>query len=101
MLESHWMAVGAFSLVMTLGWLFVDVRVTTTGLLAAMGWITMALTGDTLERITQDGSRVDASAGVLVWLCTALAILSLLAVLLYQFDAYPPETEDPKEVMTS
>lgn len=96
MIESHWFALGGFSMLMTLGWLFVEERVTTTAALAAGGWAYMALTADSLVRYTDTGTEIAVSAGSLAYFCTALALLSLLALLLYRFGLYPPQEDDPE-----
>lgn len=96
--EFHWFAVGGFSLIMTLAWLFIEKRINTTAMLSAIGWSWMALTGADLTRYTDTGTEISLSAGNLQWLCSALAILSLLVLLLYQFDHYPPRDDNPPEV---
>jgi hypothetical protein len=91
--QSIWLVTGVFSTTMLLAWLFIDKRVTTTGLLSAGGWATMALTGGSLEVIGQSGSRIATQAGPLQYFCTLLALLSLLAVILHRFGHYPPPTD--------
>lgn len=94
MLELHWLALGAFATALTFAWLFVEKRTTTTTIISATCWSVMALSGNSLERITETGSRVSADVGFLVWLCTLLAVLSMLAAVLFQFGHYPPEDND-------
>jgi hypothetical protein len=95
MQETFWLALGAFSMILTLGWLFVERRITTTAILAGAGWSYMALTADSLTKITQDGTEVATTAGSLGYFCTGLALLSFLALLLRFFGHYPPEDDDP------
>jgi hypothetical protein len=93
MLQSYWLALGVFALLMTVGWLFRPTeRVTFTSLFAAAGWALMAITASDLERLTEGGDRVAAGLGLSPQLfLTALALLSMLAALLYRLDAYPPD----------
>ena len=91
MLELHWLALSALATAFTFAWLFVERRITTTTILAATCWSLLALSGGSLERITETGTRVSADVGYLVWVCTLLAILSMLAGVLYVFGHYPPE----------
>lgn len=93
--ESHWFAVAAFSMIFTLGWLFVEKRVTTTAMLAAAGWSFCAFTAQSLTRITQTGAEVSVPAGSLAYFCIALALVSLLALVLYRFGLYPPTDDQP------
>jgi len=93
--ELHWLALGGFSMLMTLAWLFVERRITTTTLLAGAGWAYMALTADSLVRYTETGSEISLSAGSLAYFCTGLALLSFLALVLFMFGEYPPGEDDP------
>lgn len=97
MLESHWLALGAFSMIMTLAWLFIERRLMVTTLFAGAGWAYMAISADALTRITDTGTEIAASAGSIGYVCTGLAILSLVAALLAKFDHYPPEEDDPAD----
>lgn len=96
MLQTYWMALGAFSMIMTLGYLFRPTeRVTFTSLFAAGGWALMAITATDLETLTETGDRVSAGLGLPVqFFLIALSLLALLAAVLSRFDAYPPDTED-------
>jgi formate hydrogenlyase subunit 3/multisubunit Na+/H+ antiporter MnhD subunit len=96
--ELHWFAVGAFSMFMTAAWLFSDRRITITGLFSAIGWSWMAVTGGDITRYTESGTEIALSVDELQYLCSALALLSFLAVVLYQFDHYPPRADNPTEV---
>ena len=97
--ESLWLAVGAFSMLMTGGWLYARRRLTVTTLLAGVGWAWMTVTGGQVERITESGSRVALEMVSLQYLTTALALLSFLALVLHQFGHYPP-TDDPDSQVT-
>lgn len=88
----HWYAVGVFATIMTLAWLFVDVRVTFTTLFAGAGWGYMALTGSNVEKVLQDGSTTSIGDPSLQLFVGALAALSILASVLYRFGLYPPES---------
>jgi hypothetical protein len=92
--ESLWLAVGAFSLSMTAAWMYSPRRLTVSTLLAGTGWAWLTVTGGSVERITQDGTRVALEMVSLQYLTTALALLSFLALLMHQFGHYPP-TDDP------
>lgn len=92
--ESLWLSVGVFSMLMTGGWLFASRRTTVTTLLAGVGWSWLTVTGGSVERITESGSRVALEMVSLQYLTTALALLSFLALVLHQFGHYPP-TDDP------
>lgn len=92
--QTFWLALGGFSLLMTFAWLFVERRLYVTSGFAAAGWALMAVTADSLTTITQSGSEVATSAGVLAYFCTGLALLSLLALFLSAFGHYPPEEDD-------
>jgi len=95
MLESHWLLVAGFAMSMTVAWLFLPKRITTTSALAGAAWAYAALTGGQLTRITEDGTEIAVSIGELQYFCTLLAVLSFLALILYRFDAYPPGGDDP------
>lgn len=92
--ESLWLSVGVFSMLMTGGWLYASRRLTVTTLLAGVGWAWLTVTGGSVERITQDGTRVALEMVSLQYLTTTLALLSFLALLMHQFGHYPP-TDDP------
>lgn len=96
MFETHWLALGALSVLLTLAWLFIEIRVTTTSFMSFVSWSLMALTGGDVERITNDGTTVQAAATPeLRYLLFAFGLLSLLAFILYQIGAYPPEDNSP------
>lgn len=95
MLETHWFALAAFALLMTLSWLFIEKRITTTSALAGATWALAALTGGNLTRITEDGTEIAVSIGSLQYFCTLLALLSFMVLILYRFDEYPPGPDSP------
>lgn len=95
MIETHWMLLAGFALSMTLAWLFIERRITTTTILAGVGWSLASLTGGNLTRITNDGTEVAVDVGVLQYVCTFLALLSFMALLLSRFGHYPPTDDDP------
>jgi len=93
MLQSHWFALGVFSLIMTLGWLYRPTeRVTFTALFSAGGWALMAITATDLQRLTESGDRAAAGLELAPQLfLVALCLLALLAAILSRFGAYPPD----------
>jgi len=95
MLETHWILLVGFAFLMSVAWLFIERRITTTSALAGVTWALAALTGGNLTRITQDGSEVAVSVDELQYICTIMAVLSLMVLILYRFDAYPPNADDP------
>jgi hypothetical protein len=94
MYETHFLWLGVFTMTMTVAWLFVERRVTTTAMLSAIGWSVMALTGGNLTRVTEDGSEISTSIDELQWICTLLALLSFVVLVLYRFGHYPPTDDD-------
>lgn len=95
---SHWWAVVVFAMVMTVAWLFVEDRVTTTALLAGAAWSFAALTGGNLTRhavSNGDHMTYTVSVGYIQYIAVFLALLSFLVLLLYRFGLYPPEDDDP------
>lgn len=95
MLELHWFALTAFAFFMSVAWLFIERRITTTSALAGATWALAAVSGGDLTRITQDGTEVAVEVGVLQYICTLMALLSLLVLILYRFGEYPPGPDDP------
>lgn len=94
----HWWAVVIFALIMTLAWLFIEERVTTTALLAGASWSFAALTGGNLTRYEVSNAEVvtyNLSVGYVQYIAVFLALLSFLVLLLYRFGLYPPEEDDP------
>jgi len=91
--ESQWLAVGAFATLMTLAWLFVQQRLTTTTAFAGIAWSWMALTGGGVTKLGESGTVVEASVGSLQFLCALFAILSFAALMLSRFGHYPPDEE--------
>jgi len=96
--ELLWLAVAAFSALMTGGWLYASRRITVTTLLAGVGWAWLTVTGGSVERITQDGSRVALEMVSLQYLTVALALLSFLALIMHQFGHYPPTDDADSQV---
>lgn len=97
--ELHWLAVGLFSTAFTFAWLFAERRLTVSTLCAAAGWSWMTVTGGSLTRYTQTGEEIALSTTSLQYLTVALALLSLLALIMHQFGHYPPA--DSSEVPTN
>ena len=94
-----WLALGAFGTIMLLCWLFIDdKRVVATGALSTATWAIMAITAGTVTKTTLDGTQVQTELGALQYFCMGLSLLSLLAVLMYWADHYPPATDRPEEV---
>lgn len=95
MLETHWFGLVGFAFLMTLAWLFIERRIVTTAGLSGLTWALAALSGGSLTRITQTGEEIAVSVDELQYLCTLMALLSILALVLYEFDQYPPGSDDP------
>lgn len=93
MYQIYWFGIGVFALLMTLAWLFRPLeRTTFTSLFAGAAWGLMAITATDLRTTTKSGIELTTGAGLEVQLfLSAMAILSLLAGLLYRFDLYPPD----------
>jgi hypothetical protein len=85
-----WVSAG----VLTLAWLFLPMRITTTSALSMGIWFWLALTGDSLVKYTQTGTEIAVTAPGLQYPALALGVLSLLVVLFNWFGLYPPE-DDP------
>jgi hypothetical protein len=90
----------AFAGVLTLAWLFIERRITTTAGLAGAIWAVLALTGGSLTRQTDSATHAVGSPQ-LQYVSLALAVLSFLALLLYRFDAYPPRDDDAYDTTTT
>lgn len=93
MIESHWFALVVGASVLTLGWLYIRENVALTTLLASALWFYAAYSGGDLRRITESGSEVAVGAPELQYVALALALLSLLARVLYWFGEYPPNEQ--------
>jgi hypothetical protein len=99
MLLSVWYALGVFGTIMLLCWLFIDdKRVVATGTLSTATWGMMAITAGTVQKTTLDGTKIATDLGALQYFTMGLSLLSLLAVLMYWADHYPPATDRPEEV---
>lgn len=96
--EAHWFAVGGFSLVMTLAWLFIERRIFVTSLFATVGWAWMAFTASTVTRYTETGTEIAIDVGAIQQIVLGLAVLSALVPILYSFGHYPPRSDDATEV---
>lgn len=93
-LQSYWLAAGAFAVVMTFTYLFrPDERVTFTSLFAGVAWAWMALVGGSVE-VYAAGTLQDATASSLQYVTFGLAALSFLVTILYRFGEYPPSDDD-------
>jgi hypothetical protein len=95
--QVYWFAVAGFALLMTLSWLFINRRITMTGVMAGILWSYAALTGDAVYRITETGEQVSMPVGNIQYLTLVLALYSFLAVILYRFGHYPPTDDDPTQ----
>lgn len=95
-LQSTWLAVGAFATLMTVAYLFRPrERVTFSSLFAGVGWAWMAFVAGNVETLAPGtGEAVSASEPSLQYVLTALALLSWTVTLLYRFDEYPPVRDD-------
>lgn len=96
MLQTYYLAVLGIAGVATLAWLFVELRVNVTAFIAFIAWTMLAVYGGGVEKLLDDGTRVEAAVPAEVrWLLFGLAILSFLALALYQLGVYPPDTGEP------
>lgn len=96
MLQSYWLALGAFGTLMFLLWTVVQPhkRVRITASASAFAYGIMALRGPAVEtwRCGQECARQPTPAEWSVQLFVGgLAVLSLIAVIGYHFEFYPPE----------
>lgn len=92
---TQWWAIVVFALLMTLAWLFVEKRITTTSMLAGGAWSFAALTGSELVHTTEAGITYTRSAGEIRYFALLLALLSFVVLILYRLGHYPPEEDDP------
>jgi len=95
--QVYWFAIAGFALVMTLAYLFIERRITMTGMMAGILWSYAALTGEAVYKITESGEQVSMPVGNIQYLALVLALLSFLAVILYRFGHYPPKDDDPTQ----
>jgi hypothetical protein len=96
--EAHWFAVGGFSLLMTLAWLFADRRIMVTSLFATAGWAWMGFTASGVTRYTETGTEIALDVGAIQYVVLGLALLSGLVPILYSFGHYPPRSDDATEI---
>ena len=97
MLQTYWYGLGVLALIMTMTWLHLEdsEKVYFTAGIGGTAWLLMSLTARGLERLTETGTTVPADAGVLIQLFTGImALLSLLVVVLYKSELYPPPGDD-------
>lgn len=96
MLQTYFLVVAAIAGASTLSWLFIEDRISVTAFVAFAGWTLLAVFGGSVEVLLEDGTRVDAAVPSEVrWLLFGLALVSFLALTLYQLGVYPPDSTDP------
>lgn len=96
MYQTYYLALGLFAGVLTLAWLFIEARVTVTSFLAMVSWALLAVLGGSVEKLLDDGTTAAAPVPDTVrWLLFGLALLSFIALALYQLGVYPPDTGEP------
>jgi len=93
--QAYWFAMGGFTTLMTFAWLFIERRVTSTGLFAGIGWSFLAVTGNDIHRFTETGAEIQVPLGNLQYFCAGMAFLSFFAVLAYRYGHFPPKDDDP------
>lgn len=86
---------GVIALLFTVAYLyFPERRVPVSGTIAFLLWGMLALQGGDIRRLEQSGTKYAAPIpDELRFVLAALAIISLLAVVLYTLGVYPPERE--------
>jgi hypothetical protein len=93
MLKTYYLGVAIFAAACTYLWAFRDDRITLTGTLAATAWALLALTGSEVVTQTSCCQVTTPVPAAIRYMLAALAILSLLAVILHHLGVYPPEDE--------
>jgi len=92
MLQSYWFLVVGLGAAATYFWAFKpETRVPLSTSLASTAWALASLSGGSLVKRTQCCETAVAVAFEIRLVLAAMAILSLLALLLYLAGSYPPE----------
>lgn len=92
MYQSNWFIIVGIATIMTLAWMFVDARTPMTAGLSFISWGLAALQSGNLTKMLDDGTTADVSAiPQFRYFLLAMALLSLLTLILYQVGVYPPE----------
>jgi hypothetical protein len=96
MYQTYYLALGLFAGVITLAWLFIEERVTVTAFLSMVSWALLAVLGGSVDVMLDNGAVEPAPVPDTVrWLLFGLALLSFIALALYQLGVYPPDTGEP------
>lgn len=91
-----WHALAAWATIWTLGYIYRPTeRVVFTSGVATASWAITALTGGTAVKYAQDGTPIAQDLGALQYVAAGMSVLSFLVLLLYWWDVYPPQTDDP------
>lgn len=93
MMLVYWLLLGVFGSAMLLLWIWLmpRKRVYFSAGMSAVAFALMAISGPSVERLTQTGDVVDAPVPVTIQLLLGLlALLSLTTLILYRLDEYPP-----------
>jgi hypothetical protein len=93
--QTYYLALAVLASAATYLWAYRSRRIALTTAVASATWALLALTGADVTTVTDSGSTVavplpDAAR----YLLAALALLSLLAFILYVLGSYPPEETD-------
>jgi len=96
MLQSYYFGLGLLAAAATYLWAFRRERIALTSAVASATWALLALTGGTVTKRSQCCETAVPVADEPRFVLAGLALLSLLAFILYVLGSYPPEeTEDP------
>jgi hypothetical protein len=94
MLQSYYLGLGALAAAATYLWAFRGERIALTTAVASATWALLALTGGTVTKRSQCCETAVPVAGEARFVLAGLALLSLLAFILFVLGAYPPEETD-------
>jgi hypothetical protein len=96
LLQSYYLALGVLAAGATYLWAYRRDRIALTSAVASATWALLALTGGTVTKRSQCCETAVPVADEARFVLAGLALLSLLAFILYVLGSYPPEeTEVP------